>query len=245
MALINLDEREGIALATLDRPPANAMTPDLIAAGLATIAELNSCEPDAVVLTGEGDFFCAGADLRAVPELSMDEQAALARDINRFFEGWYRLRRPLVCAVNGHAVAGGLITALCGDHRVVGRSGRFGLTEIKVGIPYPSMAMAVVQAELSPPVARRLTMRGELYSAEEAMALDLFDEQTDDATVLDRAVLVAQELGALPRLTFELVKQRRRAVAQPARGEFAAADIEQLAAEARSAGRAVLDDEGG
>lgn len=155
-------------------------------------------------------FFSGGADLRIVPALPRDEADDMGRGINRLFAGWYGFPRPLVTAVNGHAVAGGLILALCGDHRVVGRSGRFGLTEVKVGIPFPWAAMAVVRAELSAPAARRLVLRCELLDAETMVGLGAFDESVADDAVVGRALEVAAEMAALPPRTFELVKRQIR-----------------------------------
>lgn len=244
MKLVRLDDRDGIALVTIDRPPANAMDPALIEAGLAVLDELETADPDAVVLTGSGSFFSGGADLRTVPVLAPDEQAAMARQINRLFAGWYGFRRPVVCAVNGHAVAGGLILALCGDYRIVGESGSYGLTEVKVGIPYPSMAMAVVRAELAPAVARRLTTLGRLYDPGTAVELGLFDEQVADAQVLDQSFVVAKEYAALPPRTFEVVKRRLRAgVAESSsKGLFGGAAMTSWSVEeSRTAASRVLD----
>ncbi len=135
MDLVRLEQRGAVAVVTIDRPPANALDPSLLADGLAALGELTAQRPGAVVMTGAGAFFSGGADLRVVPALTPEEQGDMARGINRLFAGWYGFPRPVVMAVNGHAVAGGLILALCGDHRVVGEAGQFGLTEVKAGIP--------------------------------------------------------------------------------------------------------------
>jgi enoyl-CoA hydratase len=243
MTLVKVADRDGIAVVTIDRPPANAMDPALLTAGLAALDELRTMEPRAVVLTGTGAFFSGGADLRVVPTLDADVVGQMARDINALFAGWYLFPHPVVCAVNGHAVAGGLVLALCGDHRVVGRSGRFGLTEVKVGIPYPSMAMAIVQAELDPPDARRLVLRGELFDAEAALGLRLFDEQVDDDRVLARSLEVAEELAALPPRTFAVVKARLKGAIEGRRGQFGGSDAAAWAVEeAASAAATVLED---
>jgi enoyl-CoA hydratase len=134
----------------------------------------------------------------------------MARGSNALFAEWYALPVPLVCAVNGHAVAGGLVLALCGDHRVGGKSGRFGLTEVKVGIPYPPSAMAVVQAELTPAVARKLVLRGELLDSRVMLELNVFDEVVDDDQVLGRALTVADELAAHPAKSYEIIKRSLR-----------------------------------
>src|SRR5205085_6446111 len=117
-----------------------------------------------------------GLDLKVAPTLDDDGRRAMVRGINRLFIAWYGLPHPVVCAVSGHAIAGGLILALCGDWRVVGRSGRFGLTELAAGVPYPVAASAIVRAELPPEAARRLMLRADLTDAEGAVAAGVVDE---------------------------------------------------------------------
>ena len=241
--MIRLSQHDDVTVVTIDRPPANALDPSLLKAGAEMIEQLAADPPGAVVLTGAGAFFSGGADLRAVPELSAQAQAALTRTFNLMFAGWYHFPRPVVAAVNGHAVAGGLVLALCADYRVVGPSGRFGLTEVKVGIPFPSVAMAIVQGELAPPTVRRLVFRAELFDSQTAMELDLFDELVDADRVVDRAIEVARELAALPRATYGLVKQRLRAAAlDRGRGQFGGAGTAGAAiSEAADAAKKVLD----
>ena len=244
MASVRVEDRDGTAVVTMDHPPANALDPEFLAEGLAVLDRLGEDEPAAVVLTGTGAFFSGGANLRVVPDLSPAEQAEMARGVNRLFHGWHTLARPLVTAVNGHAVAGGLILALCGDHRIVGNRGQFGLTEVKVGIPYPSEAMAVVLSELTPAVARRLVLRGELVDATTALDLGLFDETVDDVELLARALEVATDLAALPPATFATVKRRLRAASRPTTTglEGGADAIGWATAEAPDAARRVLDE---
>ena len=210
MALLELAQHDGIAVVRMNRPPANALDPSFVDAHLETIATLREAAPSAVVLTGTDAFFSGGADLKAVPALGPDEQARMARTSNELFGAWYGLSSPLVAAVNGHAVAGGLVLALAGDHRVCGTLGRFGLTEVKVGIPYPPSAMAVVQAELAPSVARRLVLRGELFDARTMLDLGVFDEVVADDRVVERALEVATELAALPSRTYAIIKRSLR-----------------------------------
>src|SRR4051812_3236125 len=195
---ITIESRGEIALVNIDRPPANAMSPELLVEGVKAAREAEESGAAAAVIAGRPGFFSAGLDLKIAPTLDEDGQRALVRGINDLFGAWFSFPRPVVCAVTGHAIAGGLILALCGDWRVVGHSGRFGLTEIAVGVPYPAVASLVVRHELSAPVARRLMLGARLMDADEAMRLDIFDEQVDDDAVVDRALEVAGELAALP-----------------------------------------------
>ena len=155
---VTVEAHDDLAVVRIDRPPANALDLQLLKEGHAALAELEASAPGAVVIVGRDGFFSAGVDLKLAPALDADGQRAMVEGINRMFAGWYAFPRPVVCAVNGHAIAGGLILALCGDYRVGPAEGRFGLTELRVGIPYPAAAMTVVRAELAPPVARRLAL---------------------------------------------------------------------------------------
>ena len=142
---LTVEEHGDVALVRIDRPPANAM--DLEAAWRKVPGWWRSSVPPiraraaVVVITGRDGFFSAGVDLKVAPQLDADGQRAMVTGINRLFGRWYGFPRPLVCAVNGHAIAGGLILALCGDHRVGARQGKLGVTELRAGIPYPAVAM--------------------------------------------------------------------------------------------------------
>lgn len=208
---ISVESRGDVALVRVDRPPANAMDLELLSEGRAAVEELRADDPGAVVLVGREGFFSAGVDLKAVPGLDPDGQRAMVDGINRLFLGWYSFPRPLVCAVNGHAIAGGLILALCGDHRVGCGVGKLGLTELRAGIPYPAAAMAIVRAELAPPAVRELTLRAELLdSGPAAVKLGLLDELVEPDALLDRSLAVAGELASLPREAYGRVKDQLR-----------------------------------
>ena len=200
-----------MALLTIDRPPANALDLELLEEGARVMEELAAADPGAVVITGREGFFSAGVDLKLAPTLDAEAQGRMVHGINRLFAGWYSFPRPVICAVNGHAIAGGLILALCGDHRVAtDGGGRFGLTEVRAGIPYPGAAIAIVRAELDPPAARRLVLGGELVGAREALALGLVDEVCDEAELLPRALELAADRAALPRQAYAHVKHQLR-----------------------------------
>src|SRR5437588_3712 len=94
-------------------------------------------------LAGRPGFFSAGADLKAVPGYGPEQQRAMITGINRMALGVYDLPCPVVGAITGHAIAGGLVLALCTDVRVASSEGRYGLTEVKVGVPYPQGAIGV------------------------------------------------------------------------------------------------------
>jgi enoyl-CoA hydratase len=172
--------------------------------------QLARAEPGAVVLTGHERFFSAGMDLKTAPTMTTGEQRTTVDGINRLFSGWYAFPRPVVAAVNGHAIAGGLILALCADHRVCATEGKLGLTELRAGIPYPVAAISIVRAELTPPAARELALRATLIDPAAALTLGVVDELRPPAEVLPRALEVATEMAALPRGTYTQVKRQLR-----------------------------------
>jgi enoyl-CoA hydratase/carnithine racemase len=208
---VSIESRGDVALVRVDRPPANALDLELLEQSRSVLDELEQSQPSAVVVTGRDGFFSAGVDLKATPGLDADGQRQMVIGVNRLIGGWYCFLRPVVCAVNGHAIAGGLIFALCGDRRVCSTSGKFGLTELRAGIPYPAAAMAVVRAELTPRVARRLVLDAELIDPPTALEWGLVDELVAPEEVLPRAFEVAEELARLPGGAYARIKEQLRA----------------------------------
>src|SRR4051794_29616475 len=196
MEHIGVERRGDVALVRIDRPPANALDAALLAEGHEVVGRLRDDPPRAVVVTGRDGFFSAGVDLKVAPTLEAGAQREMVAGINRLFASWYTLPLPVVAAGNGHAIAGGLILALCADHRVGTHRGKYGLTELSVGIPYPVVALAVVRAELTVAAARRLALGAELVGPQEALELGCLDELVDDP--LARALEVAARLAELP-----------------------------------------------
>jgi enoyl-CoA hydratase len=203
----------GIALLRIERPPANAIE-------LASLHEMEEalCELErradvrALVLTGAGSCFSAGLDLKAVPSYGPEEQRETVRAIDRTLTRLYGLPIPTVAAVNGHAIAGGLVFALACDQRIGTRAPcRIGLTEARAGIPFPAVAMAVVKAELPAPAARRLVLAARNYGPEEALADGVLDELAEPEALLERARSVAGELAAIPPEAYARIKEQLRA----------------------------------
>jgi enoyl-CoA hydratase len=207
---LRISSRDEVMVATIDRPPANAMSLQLLAEGRDLVERIRDELPKAVVLTGAGDFFSGGVDLKLAPRFSAQEQEQMVAGINALFSAWYSLWLPVVAAVNGHAVAGGMILALCGDHRVGAESARYGLTEVRVGVPYPAAAIGVVRAELGPGPARRSVLGAELIDAPQALALGMLDELLPADQVLARGLEVASGLAELPRDVYAESKRQLR-----------------------------------
>jgi enoyl-CoA hydratase len=207
---ITLEEQGGVTVLSADRPPANAMDVGLLREIVDAVKALNESPPAALVLAGRPGFFSAGADLKAVPTYGPEDQRAAVEGINGMALGVYSLPCPVVGAITGHAIAGGMVLALCTDVRIASAEGRYGLTEVKVGVPYPQAAIGVVRAELPPHAARLMALGNQLVDAQECVRLGAFDEVVAPEQVVPRALEVAAELAAMPAHVYARTKAELR-----------------------------------
>lgn len=204
-----------VAIVTLDRPPANALDTGTVRHLRTTIQELGRGGPThAIVLTGQDETFCAGLDLKLLPQLTAAERNELGLELGGLIVALYGCPLPVVAAVTGHAVAAGTLLLLCCDYRIGPRTDcRFGLTGARVGVPYPASALSVIAATLSPVAARRLLLAARTLGADEALDHGILDETVDRPGVRIRARQVAEDLAAFPGGAYADTKRNlRRAV---------------------------------
>lgn len=210
MSQVIIERREGVIWLVLDRAPVNALDTAFcheLADNLDALAADSDGGP--VVLTGAGTTFCAGVDLKTVVRYGPSEQDDMLRALNRVFLAAYGFPRPLIGAINGHAIAGGLILALTCDMRL-GVGGMFGLAEVRVGIPYPVAAIEIAKAELGPH-ARSFVLFGQPVSAERACAMSVLDRLCAPGALLEQASIAARSAAALPVTGFAKIKRQLRA----------------------------------
>ncbi|MEW6443008.1 MAG: enoyl-CoA hydratase/isomerase family protein [bacterium] len=203
------------AVLTLAKPPVNAFDLDLVrdAEECLVQAEANP-EVRAVVITGQGRCFSAGLDLKTVPYYGPAEQRRMVEELNRTVAWLYGFPLPTVAAINGHAIAGGFILAIACDYRI-GCSDpcRLGVTESRVGIPFPLSTMEVLRAELSPAAARSMTLVGRTFGPQEAVTAGVLDEICPGPDLLARAKEAALGFSAMPREAYGKIKRQLRAEA--------------------------------
>jgi enoyl-CoA hydratase len=150
-----------------------------------------------VVLTGTGTRFSAGLDLGEHFPLfarDRDDVASWFADYRATNMRLFTYPRPTVAAVNGHAFAGGLITAAVCDYRVAvtDDDARFGLNEVPIGIPMPAVYVRMLGYAWGEPVAARASLLGEIFSVSQAHELGMVHEVVEAAELLNRAVAVAE-----------------------------------------------------
>lgn len=196
----------------LSRPPANALSPELIGALGAAVAGAPEEGARALVLSGSPGMFSGGLD---VPVLLPLERPAI-RDT---WEALYRLMHglaaspiPVAAAITGHSPAGGAVLSLFCDYRVMTEGNfRIGLNEVAVGIPLPEAILRALIRVVGPRQGERLSVTGAMIHPEEALRIGLIDEMAPPDHVVPRAVEWCQGLLALPPAAMADTRQRARA----------------------------------
>ena len=229
---LELERRGGVDVLWLDRPPVNAADLELLDALAGAVEELEGESDAPLVLAGRGRSFSAGADLHAVLGGDDAYAAAFVAGLVRAFGTLFRFPRPIVGAINGHALAGGAIVACCCDHRIAAEGpALIGVTEHAVGVPFPLTALEIVRHAVAPERFEEVVFTARTYSPAEAVAVGFVDEVVPPEELLDRAVAVARRLGRVPAATYELIKG---AVRRPTLERIAAHEAEHDAAAVRA-----------
>src|SRR5437016_9832231 len=162
---------------TLDAPPLNLLSDDLRRALLDALADFRARRLRAVILTGRGRAFCAGADLRDEAKLTADQVRAFVDADEAVFSALAGFPGATLAAVDGYAYGGGFELALACDIRVAGRAARFAGVGVKLGLTVSTARLARVAGE---GVARALLLTGRVVEAHEAHVLGLVSSVTDD-----------------------------------------------------------------
>jgi enoyl-CoA hydratase len=227
-----LTDRVGFVLVlTLNRPEArNALNPALMGAvSDALRAAVDDEGVRAVVLTGAGDkAFCAGMDLRAFSEAAASGEGAVSFDALLWFNRG-EFAKPVVAAVNGHAVAGGLELALAADLVVAADHATFGLSEVKRGL-FAAGGGTTLSARVPLAIALEIGLTGDAIDAARAQAIGLVNRVVPADQVVDTAVELASKIAANGPLAVQVTKRllREAALVDPQRGWAEADDVQQV-----------------
>jgi enoyl-CoA hydratase/carnithine racemase len=195
----------------LARPPANALTPELIAALRAAVS---STGPDvkALVISGAPGFFSGGLDIPRLVTLDRAAIHAAWRDLYGLLYALAASPLPIAAAITGHAPAGGCVIGLFCDLRVMAEGDyKIGVNEVAVGIPLPPVIHRALARQVGPRQAERLNTTGVLVPAADAVRIGLVDEAVPLDRVVARAIERLQALLALPPRAFAETRRRARA----------------------------------
>ncbi len=228
--MIELEERGVVMVVRMARGKGNALNLELCEALVDVLDRLDAGPARAAVLTGQGSVFGAGVDLPALAEGGAEYVRQFLPLLQRLFERLATFPKPVVAAVNGHAIAGGAILLLACDQRLLARgAARVGLTEVRVGVVFPAWALEIARFATPPEHFQTLVLTGRTWQPEEALARGLVDELAEPERLLDRACAVADELAAIPAAAFAATKLAvRQPMIEAARRQSALTDAAVL-----------------
>jgi enoyl-CoA hydratase len=206
-SMIEHEVRGTTHLLSLCHGKVSALDLELIQALTASFHAFGDSDGRALVLTGRGTAFCGGADLRRLIAEDARYIDAFLGELVIMLREMLNLERPVIAAINGHAIAGGCILAAACDRRLMAEGrGRIGVTELFVGVPFPPLALELLVANYTPAVLRTLVYEGGLFSPTEAVAMGIVDGLIPPDQLLDAALELAARLGGIVPETFAVTK---------------------------------------
>ena len=214
--MIDIKSQAGIAVLTLTHGKANALDIDFCEALTARFQELRGSDAKSVVVTGQGKIFSAGVDLIRLSEGGAAYVRNFLPVLHKLYDTVFYHPKPVVAAINGHAIAGGCVLACCADRRIMANDGgRIGVTELLVGVPFPALAFEIMRHATPPYFFSETILNGATFAAEVAAHRGWVDEAVEPALVMERAIAAAQSLAALSPAAFAQTKtQIRQAVTE-------------------------------
>src|SRR5262249_12635636 len=194
-----LEDHGPVTKIVFNRPDKrNAISAKMICELLTAFDEIEKTRTRVVILTGEGSAFCAGMDLEMLSALAQhtpQENQEDSRRMARMFRRIWSYPKPLIAAVNGHALAGGCgIATLC-DFTISVPEAKFGYTEVKIGF-LPAIVSVFLARQIGDKRARDLLLTGRLVEAQEAKELGLVTEIVPAEKLMTRCAELAEQLVA-------------------------------------------------
>ncbi|XID91720.1 enoyl-CoA hydratase/isomerase family protein [Paenibacillaceae bacterium WGS1546] len=206
---VELDEREGVLHVTIRREEKlNAMNDQL----MAELTECFQCLQErsdirAVVLTGTGKGFMAGADIEGYNGFDVGQFIAFQQKGRNLYRAIECCPQPVIAAVNGYALGGGFELALSCDLVVASEKAKFGLPEVKLGLVPGGGGVQKIARIVGPFLARELTMTGRFVTAEEGRAMGFVNEVTEPDKLLDGAAALARTIADQAPLAVQALKR--------------------------------------
>jgi enoyl-CoA hydratase/carnithine racemase len=205
---VRLEVADGIGTIRLDRPPVNALN-DQVRDELAEAARAagDSGEIRAVILYGGEKVFAAGADIKEMVEADYAAMASRSGKLQAALSLIAGLPKPVVAAITGYALGGGLELALAADFRIAGESARLGQPEILLGVIPGAGGTQRLPRLVGPAKAKDIVFTGRMVQAAEAHAIGLVDLVAPDAEVYQAAQDMVRRYASGPALALRAAKQ--------------------------------------
>jgi len=205
---VRLEVADGIGTIRLDRPPVNALNDQLrdeladVAGAAAAATEIRT-----VILYGGEKVFAGGADIKQMAEASYAEMADRSGRLQEAMTRVATIPKPVIAAITGYALGGGLELALAADFRVAGESARLGQPEILLGIIPGAGGTQRLPRLVGPAKAKDIIFTGRMVKAAEAQAMGLVDLVTPDDAVYQAALDLVKRYATGPAVALGAAKQ--------------------------------------
>jgi enoyl-CoA hydratase len=185
-----------VAVLRLELGRGNAIGYPFIDAILPALDDALAAGARAVVITGQGKVFCGGLDLLTIWDYDRAEAERFVKAFDHMFERVLAFPRPVVAAINGHALAGGCILAMAADHRIAAPGNyQIGLNEVALGISFPASAFEIARRATPKTAVDRVLLQGRRFSPEEAVAARIVHRLAGDRGVVADAIEEAQRFA--------------------------------------------------
>jgi len=213
-----LDTADGVTIIRFDNAPVNALDLDLLEVIIASMGSVDG----PVVITGVGRSFSAGVDLRALVDGGPDYAEHFVTALSEALLAIFDHPAPVIAAINGHAIAGGCVLAMCADVRLMS-GGTIGLTELAVGVPFPVAALEICRDAMGTSAARA-ALQAKTIDADTALARGWIDAVVPTDELIPQALAAARELGQYSPAAYAATKKQLHQPARAAIDAGAAAD---------------------
>ena len=198
---------DGVALIRLNRPEArNALNMEVRRVLAQHVADATE-DPNVrcLIFAGSDKVFAAGADIKEMADAGSIEM--MRRGAFRLWRATAASHKPVIAAVNGFAVGGGCELAMCADIIIAGESARFGQPEVKIGITPGGGGTQRLLRAAGKFNAMRICLTGDMFTAAQMQAMGVVCEVVPDAETEKRALVLAQQIAALPPLAVQQIKE--------------------------------------
>src|SRR5713226_1552397 len=165
--MMQLTKRGRVATLTMAHGKANAMDLEFCADFAARLEECRAADISALVITGQARIFSAGVDLLRVVDGGADYVRAFLPALGRVFDALFSFEKPVVAAINGHAIAGGCILACAADRKIIAHTATIGVPELLVGVPFPAVPIEILRFAVTPHYLQSMIAAGSVLHADD------------------------------------------------------------------------------
>ena len=207
--ILKLEVKENIALVTISRPQAmNALNSDFFKEMEAMQTQISGMsEIRAMIITGDGKAFVAGADIAEMSEMNTEQGKTFSKTGQKVFDGFGKMSIPVIAAVNGFALGGGCELAMGCDIRIASTFAKFGQPEVNLGLIPGYAGTQRLSRLIGLSNALHLLMTADMINAEEALRLGLVQKVVEPDKLIEEAMAIATKIASKGKIAIKMVKE--------------------------------------